>query len=233
MTKSIKEAVEQIGAQSAKICAARHTSHQSLKIRCATEKDAEELRDLQSEKALEGTAVVKAQYGIVVHGVPKYDIDPGIDKQDDMKSRIENNNESLMAKRVALLKKRARNPAATTQSIVIYMENPKEVDSCIMAGINIEHRYHQAERYLPQCQITQCFKCQGYGRSADVCTKQTTCGKCGQQHETKSCRNENEIPQCAGCKGSHAAWHHECPIRQRESQRVEAMKNKLSPFFTS
>ncbi len=39
MTRNIKEAAEQIEPQSAKILAARHTLYQSLKIRCATEKE--------------------------------------------------------------------------------------------------------------------------------------------------------------------------------------------------
>ena len=232
VTRSVQEAAKQIGAQSCNIRAARCTASHGVKIRCATEKDVKELRGLDWEQALEGAAVVKPLYGIVIHGVPKYDIDPGSDKQEDMKTQVENaNNENITVKRVTLLRKRARNPAATTQSIVTPTECPEEADSCITDGINIEHRHYHAERYLPQCQIKQCFNCQAYWHRADTCTRQMRCGKCGQQHETRLC--ENETLQCIGCKGSHPAWHHECPICQRESQRVEALKNKLSSLFTS
>jgi len=114
--------------------------------------DAEDLYDLKWKKAHKGMAIVKPQYGIVVYGVPKYDINPGTDNQDDMKNCIENaSSKSLTVNRVALLKKQPQKPDATTQSIVIFSESAKEANACIIDGVNIEHRYYYSERYLLQC----------------------------------------------------------------------------------
>ena len=49
------------------------------------------------------------------------------------------------------LRRRNRNPTATTHSIVIFTKCPKEADQCIQNGINIEHRHYLPEKYIPQC----------------------------------------------------------------------------------
>ena len=56
------------------------------------------------------------------------------------------------------------------------------------------------------------------------------CGKCAQEHETKNCQSETR--KCALCKGPHA-WEHECPACDWESERMEAKKDVISPFYTS
>ena len=127
------------------------------------------------------------------------------------------------------LRRRNRNPTATIHSIVIFTKCPKEADECIENGINIEHRHHPAERYIPQCQIRQCFKCQGYGHKASTC-KETTCGKCTEEHETKNC--ESETAKCTQYKGPHAAWHYKCPARQHETECMEMIKDALSLYYT-
>jgi hypothetical protein len=76
LTEGFKKAVKDVGIELNKIRRVRKTSNHSLKIRCETEKDAEELRHLKWEKPLEGASVVKPVYGIVIHGVSKSDIDP-------------------------------------------------------------------------------------------------------------------------------------------------------------
>ena len=138
----------------------------------------------------------------VVHGVPKNDIDTESQTQEEIKKRLEYVNcESITVERVNPLRKRARNPNVTTQSIIIYTENPQEANDCITHGINIEHRHYSAEKYIPHCQIKQCFNCQGYGHKGDVCRKKPKCGKCAQEHETKQCKSESI--QCANCDGAH------------------------------
>jgi len=210
----------------------RKMANDVLKIRCSTERDAETLRNMDWKSALDGATVIKPMYGIVVHGVPKYNVDFEKDKQEELKTQIEDSNcRRINVEKVMPLRRRARNPNATTQSIVILTESPEEADEGISNGINIEHRHYAAERHTPQCQIKQCFNCQGYGHKADICTKKVRCGKCGQNHETKRCVSE-EL-QCTHCKGSHAAWHYECPARKHESERLEALRTELSPYFTS
>ena len=128
--------------------------------------------------------------------------------------------------------KRPRNPNAPTQSIVISFKSAKEADDCIEMGIYIEHRYYAiAERYIPQSQIKQCFKCQAYGHKASVCTRKARCEKCAQEHETRECQSETML--CANCKGPHCTWLHECPVCQRKKEQGETLRKQISDFYTS
>ena len=230
LTKGLQKAIADIGLEPAKISAVKKTPSHGLRICCSSEEAAKELRKLDWEKPLEGARLVESLYGIVVHGVPKASINFECDAQEQIKFKIEQSNlETIKVARVTPLRKRAKNPDADMHSIVIFTANPHEADDCILYGINIGQRHHAVERYIPQCQIKQCFKCQGYGHIANICTRGARCGKCGQDHETKKCSSESL--QCIQCKGPHAAWHHECPARQREYQRLEILKEEISPTF--
>ena len=209
----------------------RKMANHTYKIRCLAEKDAQILRNVNWNDAINGAIIIKRTYGIVMHGVPKYDVDFEKDNLEELKTQIENaNNGCIKINKIAPLRRRARNPNATTQSIVIFTDHPEEADECIENGIIIEHRLHKAERYLRQGQIKQCFNCQGYGHEASVCKKKPRCGKCAKDHPTNGCTNEQL--QCVHCSGEHAAWHRECPRRQRESAQKEAIKDAMSPLYT-
>ena len=231
LTKNLQQTIAAAGMESVKICRVLKTPSRNIKIQCATEKEAEDLRNVDWKKSLAGVDAVETMYGVVVHGVSKYDINFEKDAPDEIMARLESANRGMTVKRVMPLRKRARNPDAPTQSIIIFLRLPKEADECIDMGINIGYRHHAAERYIPQCQIKQCFKCQAYGHKANVCTRTAKCGKCAQGHETKECQSETQ--QCANCKGSHCAWSHECPDRERKREQGETLKNELSPLYTS
>ena len=128
------------------------------------------------------------------------------------------------------LKKRSHNPEATTHTIVAFTEDLAEANECILYGVYIGNQRHAATRYTPQCQIKQCFNCQGYGHTASACTRKAACGKCSKNHGTKSC--DNQETQCAQCQGAHPAWHHECPVRIRERTRLSIMRAELSELFS-
>jgi hypothetical protein len=196
---SLQQSIQQhMSTETIKICGVKKISKNMLKVKCDTEKDAVQLRELDWGHALEGGAVIKPTYGIVVHGVSKQDINTEAQSHEEIKARIEHTNR-IKVERVALLRRRARNPNAPTHSIVIFTECPKEADGCILDGVHIGNRHHAAERYAPQCQIKQCFNCQAYGHKADICIKKPKCGRCAQEHETRSC--SSEALQCAALQG--------------------------------
>jgi hypothetical protein len=233
LTNSLQQAIASAGKENVKIRRIQKTLDHGLKIRCATHKDAEELRSIDWRKVFEGVSVVEKLHRVVFHGVSKYDIDFARDKPEEIIAQIRGaNSEDISVERVEPLMKRPRNPAAPTQSIVISFKCPKEADNCIEMGIHMGHRHYAiAERYFPQCRIKQCFKCQAYGHKANVCTRKAKCGKCAQEHETREC--QTETIQCANCKGAHCAWVRECPVRQQKREQGEALRNELSDFYTS
>ena len=149
--------------------------------------------------------------------------------QERMKEIIHADN-TIKVQRVAPLTKRLKNPSAPTQSIVIFTGCPKAANDAIIEGVRIKGRYYAARRYITQNQIRQCFKCQGYGHKAELCTRKTTCGNCAQEHETKSCTEGKS--KCAQCTGEHPAWHRECPRRVKEYERLEAIIATTPPLFT-
>jgi len=212
------------------IQAVRKTANHGLCIQCPTEQAAEEVRTMDWRSLLGGSEVIKPQYGVVVHGVLKLHVNFDTQSPDEINKRIGDLNDKINIKRVVPLRKRTRNPNASAQSIIIFVEDPAKADECISHGIYIGKQNHAAERYMPQCQIKQCFNCQGYGHTAGICTGKKACGNCGKDHETRECKNEEA--HCVQCQGPHPAWHHECPVRKRESMRLESMRDELSSWFT-
>ena len=202
----------------------------TVKLLCRNEEDAQKLSKI-NWKELGGARMLKTTYGVVIHGIAKSDINPDTQKQEEIKDIMEELNNIKVIK-VATLTKRIKNAEAPTHSIVILTNSPEEANNIINDGLKTQDgRIHEAKRYIPQCQIKQCYKCQGYGHRAMVCTRPAKCGKCAGEHETRQCSSEEHKQQCAQCKGEHPAWHNECPERQKEQQRLKALKDTIPPYF--
>jgi len=218
LTKTVGETVSKSGLDPTKIQSVKKAPTYGLRLCCPSEEAAYELHKLDWETNFNGATLVRLIYGIVMHGVSKKDIEFEHDTQEEIKSKIEHSNlETIKVTKVTPLRKRTKNAAAPTQSIVLSTLNLTEANECIIYGINIEYRHYTAEQYVPQCQTRQCFKCQGYGHIAYVCTRETKREKCSQSHEIKNC--SINLLQYVHCKGPHTAWHHECPAQQKERQR--------------
>ena len=143
LTNSFQQAITAAGMENIKIRRVQKTPDHRLKIRCANDKEAEELRSMDWKKAFEGVDVAETLYGIMVHSVSKHDIDFMKDTPEEIAARIRgDNSESITVERVTPLRRRTRNPNAPTQSIVILCKCPKQADDCIEMGIYIEHRYY-------------------------------------------------------------------------------------------
>jgi hypothetical protein len=169
-------------------------------------------------------------YGLVVHGAPKRDVDVRNGDINEVKENIESANQ-IKVKHVRPLMCKARNPEAPTESIVIFTEHIEEANACINDGIRMGRRILHVERYAPQYQIKQCFRCQGYGHRAENCTKEAQCGKCAKNHETHECSQDNKTVSCTQCQGSHMAWHYSCPRRLKEVERLEILSASIPPYF--
>jgi hypothetical protein len=106
----------------------------------------------------------------------------------------------------------------------------EEADECIRRGIFIKGKYYKPEKYTPQFNITQCFKCYKFGHLAKHCKNEQKCGNCGEkEHETAKCNN---ITKCIGCGDSHPAWHIECCKRDEEGNRLKAKKQTATDYYS-
>jgi len=207
----------------------RKMANNMFKIRCRTEEDANNLRKMNWNNT--GLKVIKQTYGVVIHGVSKHDIDFEKDDIDEIKTRIEQSNYGLKIAKINPLRRRTRNPNATTQSIVIHTETAEQADQCIDDQVNIEYRLYQAERFTPQCQTVLCYNCQGYRHKATVCKKPPRCGRCAKGHPTRECNSETL--QCAHCNGEHETWHDDCPRKKKELAKNEAIREATPSRYTS
>lgn len=71
--------------------------------------------------------------------------------------------------------------------------------------------------------LLQCFRCQGLGHKAQLCTLTPKCVKCGQKHNTKDCNKLPETPAtCANCGGEHPANYRNCPRIMQYKKRQES-----------
>jgi len=59
------------------------------------------------------------------------------------------------------------------------------------------------EKYTKRTQLIQCFNCYEYEHHAKACQAKTCCEKCGESHETQSCKNITI--KCCQCKEFHEA----------------------------
>ena len=77
-------------------------------------------------------------------------------------------------------------------SLVIFFTNPEAADQCIKHGFYIYHQRFYPEKYTPQFQLIQCYKCQKFGHHATKCRSlHEICAKCSEHHPTLTMPQRN------------------------------------------
>lgn len=77
--------------------------------------------------------------------------------------------------------------------------------------------------------IPKCHKCQGYGHVRKHCEGKEMCGKCGEEHDTRSCRSGGDA-SCGNCRreqrddGHPVGWWG-CPTYKRALMKYFGMVN--------
>lgn len=111
-----------------------------------------------------------------------------------------------------------------TGSMVIHLANERDAqkavdDGMVKIGGNIAlvNEFHRILR--PQ----RCFQCNEYGHLRARCTKAITCGKCSGGHETDKCTIQEH--KCPACGGPHTVRDANCPVYQREKERLRNASN--------
>lgn len=72
--------------------------------------------------------------------------------------------------------------------------------------------------------ILRCYKCQKFGHLQKDCRSDTACGHCGENHETKDCKNQNNLPTCINCQAAkmrdfqHEARSTKCQMLAKRTQ---------------
>jgi len=229
VTERCQQAVEKASIPSVKLQGINKLVN-GIRVRCATEEQASQLRAIDWSEAFEGIKTHEPNYGIVIHGMPTDELD-----LDDPKTikllEAANNFPSETISKVTSLRRKDTEPSTKTKhcSVVIYLNNIHTANKCITNGCYINYLHYQPERFVPQFQIMQCFNCCEYGHRAANCKRNPRCGKCAGKHNTKECKSTTV--QCAHCKDSHEAWCHECPAWIAEKHRLEELRDRCPDLF--
>jgi len=231
LNKVIEKAIISDSDTKPKIQGINVLSNNIIRLQCKAMEDVSALRDFKWEEAFPGLKAHKPKYGVVVHGVPTRDINvEDINQREIRELEKENESRGIHITKITTLRRKS-NKVATHQSIIIFTHDPFEADQCIKRGVIINYRHYTTERYTPNLNLTQCYKCHHYGHRASQCKHEEKCGKCGHHdHRAESCKS-NEL-KCSGCGGDHASWHHECEKRKAELLRLKELRQQTSPYFT-
>ncbi|XP_041973997.1 uncharacterized protein DKFZp434B061-like [Aricia agestis] len=69
----------------------------------------------------------------------------------------------------------------------------------------------------------QCHRCQQFRHSSKNCHRPLTCVRCAEEHLARDCPvPRTERPQCANCRGQHAANSKKCPVYIAEARNKQA-----------
>jgi hypothetical protein len=218
-----------------RVAGTTRVSKSMLKIICTTPEDAEAIRSLRWKEML-GVTIAKPTFGVVVHGVPKTAFNP---RQKNFNAEaaikeLEKRNPTVKVLRVTPLLRKPKNPNASTQSVVIITEDRNHADHLIVHGTKVDdsERGLTTQRHMPQHQLTQCYKCQGYRHRSSRCTREQRCGKCAGDHSTTECRvTDPHQHKCAMCGGNHTAWSDSCPRRAEEVKKLECLRDATPATF--
>ena len=210
-------------------------SNDEYRLHCESKEDPQLLSKMDWSLMFNGVRTKKRKYGLVVHGVPKKDLDPTITEDEViLRDEIEEENTSrkLQVAQVIPLRRTRKhlNKTAAHHSVVIFTNSVEEADECLKRGMSIKGRFYYPEKYTPEHNITQCYKCYKFGHLAKHCKNKQKCGNCGNEdHNTASCTNDTK---CAGCGDSHPAWHIECSKRDEEGNRLKALKRAATDCYS-
>ena len=198
-----------------------------IRFTCDSEEEANRLRELDWSK--EGLEVRQPKVGIVFHGVPIEEINPHTDNLDDIAKEIGDRNGLKGVKLRTLRVPSKLDPMARNYSYVALTHDVEAANKSLKKGIFLNCRLFPTEKYTPQYQLTQCYKCQRYGYKAGHCRGKERWARCGDDHPTKDC--ETNVHKCANCGDDHPAWHPDCPRRREESKRLDELKFKIKNAY--
>jgi hypothetical protein len=178
-----------------------------------------------------GLVVRQPKFGIIIHGVHIDEINPHTDNNiNDIAGEIGARNNLEVVQLRTLRAPTKLDPLARNTSFVILTHDKEAADNCLKRGIYLTCRLYNTEKYTPQYQLTQCYKCQRFGHKAGHCRGKERCAKCsGDDHTTRECQT-NE-PKCTNCGDDHTAWHPDCSRRREESERLDDLKFKMKSAY--
>jgi hypothetical protein len=119
-----------------------------------------------------------------------------------------------------------RNTQSAYAALILFVSDANEAKALCENGLLWDCQYFDCEPYEPSLRITQCFRCFEYGHVGRYCAKTARCGHCAcVQHEggEKQCpeKEGSGRKKCVNCSGRHTAFSRDCPVAQKQRERVK------------
>jgi hypothetical protein len=166
-----------------------------------------------------GTKLVKARFGVVVHRHPTEGITLPDDKKCILEKIMEENDlgtKGFHIEDVAWLKKRDT-PLGVSASLGIWFDTPEAAEWMINNGMVYGQRYiGSVEAY--QIKKKRCHRCQAFGHLAWSYKEAMRCGHCGGEHDRRDCPPGTEN-KCVDYNGPHLTGDRGCRVLAITSTR--------------
>jgi hypothetical protein len=159
-----------------------------IRMRATTKDGAKAIKDANINwgTAYIGIKIYKPKYAIVINGVPVWstNLEPRYKNKNEYKDTINewlkenaNRNYVTIVDKPLARKPRSEHIRKKHQSIIIFTEDAKAADRCILNKFLIDSQSFVVEKYTPHLQLKQCYKCQGFGHVASNGDKNEQSGK--------------------------------------------------------
>ena len=133
----------------------------------------------------------------------------------------------LHPKRTERFTKKGTQEKSTTVKVTFSSQEQKQ--KILSGGIRMFFQSFRVVDYVPDPDIIQCFRCQGFGHHHWECqAEKQKCLRCGGDHRVKDCMKERDSPQCANCGGAHTALYRGCQA-YKAAARAEREKIANEP----
>jgi hypothetical protein len=208
------------------------TKSQDIHITYSTEQETEVLRNLRWDKYYKGLMTRQTKYGIVVAGISTKTIDPNKLDNPELIKQLEDQNKTIGLKILKMKPLQCKLKENDEQfSLIIFTPQPDIANLGIKKDIYYNNeKFPRMEKYSPQLQLIQCYKCNQLGHHVSKCrSPDPICGKCNEHHLTSEC--QTEIRKCALCQGDHGAIMPNYPAETTERQRLLIRKRNTPSYF--
>ena len=121
---------------------------------------------------------------------------------------------------VIYYKVNVRDPDQVPDTCTIGLRLPTVIKRQIL-GQGVVYVGYMACRVVDRVRVIQCYNCQDFHHTQDVCKKRAVCTHCSQEHPSSECKaksNDNFIPKCTNCSVAkksdvaHTANSRDCPL---------------------
>ena len=105
--------------------------------------------------------------------------------------------------------------------IKIIFNTPEDLIKTTEERIKIFEQRYLVEEYIFKPRVIKCNKCQNFGHIARLCLSEERCGKCTENHETKSCIVQPKDYKCCHCKGNHETGDKDCQTMKNKEEQIK------------